>query len=68
MEASLLQDSPVLNWPFSFWKTGSCTVACAHQARDSEAVLENMVETLDMFSKPTPNVLTSFLTKLRVWK
>ena len=35
-------------------------------ARDSEAALENIVETLDTFSRPTPNVLTSFLTKLRV--
>lgn len=61
------KDSPVVNWPFSFWKTGSWAVACALLARDSEAALENMVETLDTFSRPTPNVLTNFLTKFRVW-
>lgn len=42
-------------------------MACARRASDSEAALENMVETLDTFSRPTPNVLTSFLTKFSVW-
>lgn len=57
---------PVVNWPFIFWNTGSWAVACARRARDSEAALENMVETLETFSKPTPNVLTSFFTKFSV--
>lgn len=42
-------------------------MAWALLARDSEAALENMVETLETFSRPTPKVLTSFLTKFRVW-
>lgn len=57
---------PVVNCPFIFWKTGSWAVAWALRANDSEAALENMVETLETFSKPTPKVLTSFLTKFRV--
>lgn len=56
----------MVNWPFIFWKTGSWAVACARRASDSDAALENMVETLETFSNPTPKVLTSFLTKLSV--
>ncbi len=59
-------DQPVVNCPFIFWKTGSWAVAWARRASDSEAALENMVETLETFSKPTPKVLTSFLTKFSV--
>lgn len=59
-------NQPVVNWPFIFWKTGSWAVAWARRARDSEAALENMVETLETFSNPTPKVLTSFFTKFKV--
>jgi len=61
-----LKSKSVVNWLFIFWKIGSCAVACARRARDSDAALENVVTTLETFSMPTPNVLTSFLTKLRV--
>ena len=55
-----------VNWLFIFWNTGSWAVACALLARDSDAALENVVLTLETFSIPTPNVLTSFLTKFKV--
>lgn len=48
------------------WNTGSCAVACARLARDSDAAVERVVDTLDAGSKPIPNVLTNFLTKLSV--
>lgn len=41
-------------------------MAWARRARDSLAALENVVLTLETFSIPTPNVLTSFLTKFKV--
>ncbi|KAA8581792.1 hypothetical protein FQN60_003373, partial [Etheostoma spectabile] len=34
--------------------SGSCAVAWARRASDSEAALENRLETLETFSKPTP--------------
>lgn len=64
---SNLKSKSVVNWLFIFWNTGSWAVAWARLARDSDAALEKVVLTLDTFSIPTPNVLTSFFTKFSVW-
>ena len=62
-----VKSKSVVNWLFIFWKIGSCAVACALRANDSDAALENVVTTLDTFSIPTPKVLTNFFTKFSVW-
>ena len=41
-------------------------MTCARLASDSDAAEENVCDTLEALSKPIPNVLTNFLTKLNV--
>lgn len=36
-----VKSKSAVNWLFIFWKTGSCTVACARRARLSDAAEEN---------------------------
>lgn len=62
-----LKSKSAVNCPFIFWNTGSWAVAKARRARDSEAELEIVVDTVDTFSTPMPNVDTTFLMKFKVW-
>ena len=63
-----LKSKSAVNCVFILWKTGSCAVAWARLASDSEAALLNVdVTTLaTLFSTPTPKVLTNLQTKLWV--
>lgn len=46
-----------VNWVFIFWKTGSCTVACARRARLSDAAEENapLTELVEILSVDIQN-------------
>lgn len=41
MAFGCVKSKSAVNWLFIFWKTGSCTVACARRARLSDAAEEN---------------------------
>lgn len=41
MALGCVKSKSAVNWVFIFWKTGSCTVACARLARLSDAAEEN---------------------------
>lgn len=48
-----VKSKSLVNWPFIFWKTGSCTVAWARRAKDSDAAELNELFIFcedDMFS------------------